>query len=301
MHLRFIEISEDNRHLSLERGFMVVSEDKKEIGKVALDDIAAVISTSYRVTFSNNLMIEFCERGIPFVLCASNHSPAGFLLPLVGHHKQTGNFQNQMAASVPQVKQLWKSVVTAKIKSQQEVLKKFHIEESSAFDYLISKIRSGDPDNIEAQAARKYWQLLFGKDFRRDTDAGGINCLLNYGYAVLRATVARYIVASGLHPSLGIHHKNKLNPMCLADDLMEPFRPFVDYFVKKLILDDIAPEMTKETKKYLVELMYKDIVTLDGTTPLIVVIQKLCVSLVRCYQDKSQSLYIPDKLLSLVN
>ena len=224
---RVVEIATDGRHISISRGFLVVAERSEEVGRVAMDDIAAVVANAHGLTYSNNALVELSGRGVPIVLCGANHMPAAIVWPVDAHHIQTGRMNDQVAASLPLKKRLWAQLVRAKILAQGAALAAAGAP-SGGFYLLSRKVRSGDPQNVEAEAARRYWPLLFGVAFHRDTDGDGINGLLNYGYAVLRAGIARAVMAAGLHPSFGLMHSNRSNPMVLVDDLMEPFRPTVD-------------------------------------------------------------------------
>lgn len=220
---RIVDIATDNQHLAAYRGFLTVSREGDEVGRVALDDIAAVIVHAHGITYSNNLLVALAERNILLVVCGSNHAPVSCFWPLDGHHAQGARMQAQWSATKPLAKQLWRQIVVAKIRMQAAILDA-NGAEAGAFDLLARKVRSGDPENVEAQAARRYWPLLFGEDFRRDRAQDGINSLLNYGYTVMRAILSRAIIAAGLHPTIGIHHHNKSNAFALADDLIEPFR-----------------------------------------------------------------------------
>lgn len=291
---RIVEVAEDNRHLSLFRGFLLVKStegDKQEIGRVPIDDIAAVIANSHGLSYSNNLLVALAEQGSPFVLCAANHNAVGMLLPLDGNYEVSRRIDAQIEAKRPLKKQLWSSIVRSKLEQQASVLQAIG-EPSVPISSLIKKVKSGDPENIEAQAARRYWTLLFGSSFRRDRQADGINSLLNYGYTVLRATVARAVVAAGLHPAIGLHHSNAMNAMRLVDDLIEPFRPLVDLGVFRLTQINLC-EITPETKRVLVRLMYEDVITSSGTTPVTVSAQKLAVSLAQIFLGERDKLDLP--------
>lgn len=201
---------------------------------VPLGDIAVLIVSHPQVSLTQQVLSGLASAGGIFVTCDEKHMPASMLLPLATHSLQAERFAVQASASVPVKKRAWQQIVTAKIEAQACVL-----EERTGSDWglraMASRVRSGDPQNIEAQAARIYWQKLFGGDgFRRDPDGTGLNACLNYGYAVLRAMAARSLCGAGLHPSLGVHHHNRYDAFCLADDLMEPFRPLVDQEVAKL-------------------------------------------------------------------
>jgi CRISPR-associated protein Cas1 len=254
---RIVDVATDGRHLSAYRGFLVVSEGKVEVGRIPLDDIAAVIVHAHGITWTTSLIAALAERGAPVVLCASNHAPVAVCLPLEGHHAQNARLRAQWDAPKPLQKQLWKQVVVAKIRWQGAVLAAFD-KEAGAFDTLARNVGSGDPDNVEAQAARRYWPLMMGTEFRRDRGADGANAMLNYGYAVLRSLAARAVVAVGLHPSIGIHHANRANAFALADDLMEPFRPLVDALTVHLLAGG-ATEVTPDVKRVFAKLIAFDL------------------------------------------
>ena len=289
---RYVDIATDGVHLSVRRGFMTVRKEGDELGRVALDDIAAVIVHAHGVTFSANLVTRLADRGALMVFCGPNHAPHSLLWPLEGHHAQGGRMHDQIAAPKPLQKQLWKQVVVAKIRMQQAILAAAGAP-ADAFDLLARKVRSGDPDNVEAQAARRYWPLLFGPDFRRDRTAGGINALLNYGYTVLRACVARAVIATGLHPTLGIHHHNRANAFALADDLMEPFRPLVDFTTRQLSRENMEPELDTEAKHRLVRILSFDLTLPDSRTPVSGCVQRLAVSLAHSFESRTARLEFP--------
>jgi CRISPR-associated protein Cas1 len=288
---RVVEIETDGRHLAINRGFLVVSEHGAEVGKVPLDDIAAVIANAHGLTYSNNALVTLSRRGVPVVLCGANHMPAAIVWPVDSHHVQTGRMNDQVVASVPLKKRLWAQLVRAKILAQAATLAAVGAPHAGFF-LLSRKVRSGDPDNVEAEAARRCWPLLLGTEFRRDADGDGTNGLLNYGYAVLRAGVARAVMAAGLHPGFGLMHSNRSNPMVLIDDLMEPFRPSVDREVYCLVRDG-AREVDRDTKAALARIMVLDLPTDLGLSPLMVCAERLAQSLARAYAGESDSLDLP--------
>lgn len=288
---RVVEIAEDGRHLSIERGFMVVRADGRELGRVPLDDIGVVLVNAHGVTYTNNLVLALAERAVAMVLCGPNHTPAAWLWPLVGHHAQAARMRAQIEASRPLGKRLWQTLVRAKVEQQGAVLAALG-RPAGGFRLLARKVGSGDPENIEAQAARRYWPLLFGPDFRRDRASDGVNSLLNYGYIVLRSATARAVVSAGLHPSIGIHHQHRANDMCLVDDLMEPFRPLVDLLVARLVETD-EPAVTPRTKRALAAVTALDLRTLQGTTPLATCLERLAVSLGQSFETGKPALELP--------
>jgi CRISPR-associated protein Cas1 len=213
-------------------------------------DIGVIIAAQPAMSYSQAVLNELLENGGVFIVCNQKRLPVGMLLPLESHSTQTAHFHRQAELSVPRKKQLWKSVVQSKIAMQAMLLV---TETGSDFGLtnLISTVRSGDPANVEAAAASRYWKSLFGATFRRDRGHEGINGLLNYGYAVLRGMMARCLCAAGLHPTLGIHHHNQYNAWCLADDMMEPYRPIVDRIVYRRLpcsaeLDSLAGPVRRD-------------------------------------------------------
>jgi CRISPR-associated protein Cas1 len=288
---RVVEVETDGRHLAINRGFLVVTEQHNEIGRIPLDDIAAVIANAHGLTYSNNALVELSQRGIPVVLCGPNHMPAAIVWPVDAHHIQTGRMNDQVAASLPLKKRLWAQLVRAKILAQGAALAAVGAPHTG-FYLLSRKVRSGDPDNVEAEAARRYWPLLLGGDFRRDKDGSGINGLLNYGYAVLRAGMARAVMAAGLHPSFGLMHSNRSNPMVLIDDLMEPFRPSVDREVCRLVKAGVV-EVDRDAKAALARIMILDLPTDLGLSPLMVCAERLTQSLAHAYSGESDALDLP--------
>lgn len=294
---RVVEIAEDGRHLARSRGFLTVSAGGAEIGRVPLDDIAAVIATAHGITYSNSLLVALAERCAPLVVCGSNHRPAGFLWSVDGNYEQAGRMADQAAAAKPLRKRLWAQIVSAKIESQKVTLESVGAPHEG-FALLARKVRSGDPDNVEAQAARRYWPLLFGPEFRRDRSGDGVNGMLNYVYTVLRAGAARAIMAAGLHPSLGLAHRQRGNPFALADDFMEPFRPVADLLVHDLWAGG-ETEVTRETKPRLARILITDMSTRDGVTPVSVCLERLALSAARCFAGDERGLNLPRRILPL--
>lgn len=281
---RIVDIATEGLHLSLFRGFLRVEKDRVEVGRVALDDVHAVIVHAHSVTWSGNIVAALAERGAPIVFCGGNHAPIAVTLPLVGHHAQNARMRAQIEASKPLTKQLWRRIVTAKISMQGSLLTARGVEGAEAFSFMARRVGSGDPENLEAQAARRYWPLLMGPDFRRDQDAVGANGLLNYGYAILRATCARAILAAGLHPTLGIQHSNRYNAFALADDLIEPFRPLVDALVETLHRQGID-QLTPTLKRRFARIIAFDVRVNDETSPVALAAVRLAQSLARAFEN----------------
>ena len=286
-----MDISTDGLHLAVYRGFLTVSKSGEEQGRIALDDIGALIVHAHGTTWSNHVFVQMAERNVPVVLCGSNHAPASVLWPLQGHHAQGARLRAQIDAPRPLQKQIWAKVVAAKIRMQGRVLAA-NGKEAGAFDMLARKVRSGDPDNIEAQAARRYWKSLFGPDFSRDQDAEGTNALLNYGYTVLRAIVSRAICGSGLHPTAGIFHSNRANAFALADDLMEPYRPLVDQMVLNLVQAG-ETTVTPVAKQVLTTISTFDLESGPGLSPLSIQAARLVHSIAVSFETGTARLELP--------
>lgn len=289
---RVVEIAEDGRYLSKYRGFVVVSAGGEEIGRVPLDDVAAVIATSPATTASCGLLSELAERGVPFVLCRRNFAPAALLWPVAGHHAQ----QRRMEAQVDRARELggrlWAQVVVAKVRRQGWALVQAGAGSARVFDRLARLVEPGDAGNVEAWAARRYWPLMMGKTFHRDADGDGLNAMLNYGYVVLRGGTARAIVAAGLHPGIGIFHRHPQNAMPLADDLMEPFRPIVDVLARELWVGGVT-EVTSEAKRVLAGVLGQEEMTAAARTPLSTCMMRLAASLADNFLSGAPGLEFP--------
>jgi len=234
------------------------------------------------------------DHGAAVVVCGPKHLPVGLLLPLQTHTEVVWRIDDQIAAPRPLLKRLWQQIVRTKILAQARNLPADSLARRRLTD-LAQQVRSGDPANVEAQAARAYWQAMFGQTFRRNPDAeDGINALLNYGYAILRAAVARAIVAAGLFPALGIHHRNRSDAFALADDLVEPLRPMADAQVRdRLLQEPCPPRLDQHAKARLLELLSTTVRIEETTGPLMVALHRMCASLVECYQRQRKRLLIP--------
>ncbi len=281
---RVVDIATDGRHLSVYRGFMLVEADRQEVGRIPLDDIHSVIIHAHGTTWSANLVAALAERGAPIVFCGKNHAPIAVTLPLDGHHIQNARFRAQWEASGPLMKQLWRRIVSAKILMQGSLLAARGVEGANVLLLMAARVKSGDSDNLEAQAARRYWPLLMGADFRRDRDMPGTNALLNYGYAVMRATVARAVVAAGLHPTIGIQHANRGNSLALADDLIEPFRPLIDALVVAMLSAGVD-ELTPSAKRHFARLIAFDLRVDGEASPVSQAAVRLAQSLARAFEN----------------
>ena len=227
MTKRIIEVAERSARLSLENRLLVLRTTDGEEHRVPLGEIECVILGVPAVSITGALLAALAEAGVAVVIAGPERLPAAMQLPLAANYLQNERFRLQAAAALPLRKRLWQTVVTAKIKAQGGLLQELRGHDGG-LTALADRVRSGDPDNLEGRAAVIYWKMLFDQPFLRDREATDNNMLLNYGYAVLRAMTARAICGAGLHPTLGIHHRNRYNAFCLADDLMEPYRCLVD-------------------------------------------------------------------------
>ena len=221
--------------------------------------------------------------------------PVALTLPLTGHTTHTLRLRNQIKASQPLKKRLWQSIIKCKIQRQGDVLKA-----SQSHDYglyaMANRVRSGDPDNLEAQAAQRYWPKLMGKSFRRDRFGAFPNAILNFGYAVTRSAVARALCSSGLHPALGIFHHNRNNNFSLADDLIEVWRPFVDFRVWKIINENTTEELNKNHKQAILSLMNETVTLPDGDLPMHLAIGRMASSLASSFDGHKNMLHLPQQL-----
>lgn len=262
-----------------------------------VEDIGAVVIESGQVTLSSHLISALLENKAALIICDEKHMPSGLMLPLEGNTLQSERFEAQISASLPLKKQLWQQTVSMKIKTQGAVLKRANSMEIGNMLAWASQVRSGDPDNLEGRAAAYYWKNLFGEDygFVRGHEGDGPNVLLDYGYAILRAIIARSLVASGLMPTLGIHHSNRYNAYCLADDMMEPYRPYVDLMVLDIMRKhQLPPEISNETKRHLLSIPVIDVRMGKLSRPLMVAASMTTASLAKCYLGTTRKLLYPE-------
>lgn len=241
-------------------------------------------------------MATLVQHNVAIITCDASHMPVGLFMPLDGGSTQTERFRFQIEASLPLKKQLWQQTVSAKIWNQARVLEKIGFEVENLYRWS-REVRSGDSENLEGRAAAFYWQHIFSKKFQFYRNRGGIppNNLLNYGYAILRAIVARALVSSGLLPTLGIFHRNKYNAYCLADDIMEPYRPFVDWEVYRIVEEEVPIEELNNTLKLrLLKIPHIDVNFDDMTSPLLVGVSRTSASLARCFEGNSRKLTYPE-------
>lgn len=271
-------------------------ETRTEKATIPLEDIAVVILDHPQITITHALMADLIERNVALMSCNDHHLPTGLMLPLDGNHVQTERFRIQIAASEPLLKNLWAQTIKAKIENQAAMLKRAGIE-SKQLLALVPQIKSGDPDNTEGRAAAVYWKLVYGEHgFTRNRYGMEPNAHLNYCYAILRAIVARALVSSGMLPTLGIHHRNKYNAYCLADDIMEPYRPFCDEMVYQLFsAGSIEDEnITREQKAKLLGIATCDVLIDGKKSPLMVALSRTTNSLFECFEGSRRKIVYPE-------
>ena len=262
---------------------------------VPIEDIGVVVLEHPQITISHGLLARLSQNNTALIISDERHHPTGMMLNLEGHTQQTLRIKYQTEASLPLKKQLWQQTVKAKITNQAALLRQAN-RNDLPLQRMIEQVLSDDTTNQEGQAAAYYWKTLFGSEFCRDRAGDPPNGLLNYGYAILRATVARGLVASGLMPSLGSHHRNQYNAFCLADDIMEPFRPYVDGIVLQLWEEEPDAAsfiLTTGMKRVLLQIPAMDI-RIDGSgSPLMVGLQRTTASLVSCLMGETKKIIYP--------
>jgi len=275
---------------------IIVNKETGEEKQAPIEDLGFVVLDHHDITLSHYLIQQLAEHNIAVVFCDKTHHPSAMLFPLDGNNIQNERFRQQVDASEPLKKQLWQQTIKAKIRNQAQLFRLLG-KDDEALKRFATDVLSGDTNNEEAQASRHYWGRLFSEykiKFTRDRFGMPPNPTLNYGYAILRAAVARALVSSGLLPTLGIHHHNKYNAYCLADDIMEPYRPFVDKIVWEIMRD--FPEyhvMTKEIKAKLLGVLSVDIIMNENRSPLSVGLSQTTASLARCFEGVDRQIKYP--------
>lgn len=291
-----VEFGTAGTRLSVAHRQLVVERPDQAKATLPIEDLGVVIVDDVCASYTQAVFLELLAAGATVMVTGRDHLPAGMMLPLDAHHVQTERHRAQVEASEPAKKRAWQALIRSKIAQQAAVLTHF-TGENAGLAAMARRVRSGDPDNLEAQAAQRYWPRLFGVTFRRDRDAEGINALLNYGYAVVRAAAARAVVASGLIPSLGVFHRNRGNPFCLADDLLEPYRPYVDWRVKLLVSEGEPPRLEERaTRAALLSLFNETIIVGGRRTPLLLALHASAASLSRILTGTDRTLALPEGL-----
>ncbi len=293
---RILDLSESGAHLSVWKGLLCVQRRDKEEITIPFDEIAVVVGTHRELTFTQAFFARLAENNGVFIACNEKSVPVAFMLPLEGHHLQSEQYALQAQSKEPVKKRLWQSVVRSKIRAQAYLLHELYDTDYGLLR-MAERVRSGDPENVEGQASRRYWAHLFQDDpqFRRNRDAPGRNALLNFGYTILRAVTARAICAAGLHPSVGIHHHNRYDAYLMADDLMEPFRTLVDRAVVHYTAPpDIEPPLDKEAKRVLYQALREPVLLEGEQRTLFDALSRVCASLVRVFRGEGSSLVLPE-------
>lgn len=289
---RIIDIS-DRAYVHLKNQQLVIEKQSEIVGQVPIEDLGVLILQHPAIVLTQQLIVACQENKVVIVFCDEKHLPYSVILPIgEGHTLHNKILKQQMAISEPTRKRIWQQIVQHKIKQQEQTLVMLN-KESTRLNYLSTQVKTGDTGNCEAIAAQAYWKLLFGKAFKRDADLGGINSILNYGYAIIRAAVARSICGAGLHPTLGLFHTNQYNALCLADDLMEPFRPWVDYVVYKMASTNNDITINQQSKQILLGLMSEAVLYKKKAMPFMVALHYLMADLKRCYSNGIKTLPYP--------
>ena len=291
-----IKLPEVERNNTLPETFKRQAEVTKPI-----EDIGIVVLDNKQITITQGLLEALLENNSAVITCDSKSMPVGLMLPLCGNSIQNERFRDQLETSVPQKKQLWQQTIKAKIENQAAVLSCCTGKEIGCMQAWANDVRSGDPDNLEGRAAAYYWKSLFAdieglENFTRNRDGIHPNNLLNYGYAILRAVVARALVSSGMLPTLGIHHHNRYNAYCLADDIMEPYRPYVDDIVFSIVREYGSDnlELTKEIKVRLLSIPTTEVIIGGKRSPLMIAVSQTTASLYRCFSGELRRITYPD-------
>ena len=296
---RTIEISSNPAHLMTRHGQLILRRDGETVGQIPCEDLGVVVVDHPSTTYSHAALTSLLDAKATVILCGPDHLPKGLFLPLAENSQVVQRINAQIAASRPLKKRLWTQIIVAKIRAQADNL----VDDSSEQRRLLQfarEVKSGDSTNREAQASKVYWSAwLTNADgesgeslFRRRREGDSPNSLLNYGYAIVRAAVARAIISAGLLPAIGLHHTNRANAFCLADDLIEPLRPMVDETVRSLYWSG-QTQIDRETKQALLELLTVEMQAGGQSGPLMVGLHRYAASLVRCFQGDSDQLEIP--------
>lgn len=284
-------------HLSTRNQQLVVElkDDERTTKTIPIEDLGIIVLEHPQITFTANLLEQLMQQQVAVITCDSKYMPSGMFLPLDGHSEQTERIRTQLESSLPLKKQLWQQTVRSKIMNQAMVLEKLGVPNQRLL-HLQNDVLSGDTSNCEAQAASHYWGKIYGGNFVRSQDRDTPNAQLNYGYAILRSVVARALTASGMLPAIGIHHRNKYNAFCLADDIMEPYRPYVDWKVLHLpgINDPDQEGLTREQKIELLKLPQTDVFIGEVQRPLFHAVSITTASLYRCFEGTQRKITYPE-------
>ncbi len=289
---RIIDIS-NATYLHLKHQQLLLDQKGETVGQVPIEDLGVLILQHPAIVLTQQVIIACQKNNVVIVFCDEKHLPYSVLLPIAeGHTLHHKILKQQIAISEPIRKRLWQQIVQQKILAQAKTLDLLG-KQSKHLVRLASRVKTGDSTNCEAQAAQAYWILLFGSDFRRDVELEGINSLLNYGYSLIRAMIARSICGAGLHPTIGLFHRNQYNGLCLADDLMEPFRPWIDSLVYQLAQQGQI-EINQQTKPLLLNLLNETVIYAKKKMPFMIATHHLMADLKRCYLKELNRLVYPE-------
>ena len=291
---RIIEISNPS-YLKVKQKQLCIEQDGEQVGSVPIEDIGVLLLSHRQIVLTSAVTVRLIENKSAIIHCDNRYMPCAYTLPLDNNTMHSAVLKIQTQAKAAIKKRLWQQIVQAKIAAQARVLALHSEKNAQPLLSMTKRVKSGDTDNKEAQAAQYYWPKLFHQKFRRDPDEAGINALLNYGYAIIRASVTRAICAAGLHPAIGVHHSNQYNAFCLADDLMEPFRPIVDWRVQTHVqnLQDTELTLDQDSKKMLLQLASTDVLLEQRQLPLMVALHGYTASFKRMLQGREKRLQIP--------
>lgn len=289
---RTIEISREPATLSVQLDQLLLKRNGETVGSIPCEDIGFVVTDNQQTMYTHSALVRLAESDAAVVVCGRNHLPVAILLPLADHSQVVWRLKEQLAAPKPVRKQIWKQLIQAKLRAQAENLPPGSPARTKIIG-LVQNVRSGDPSNVEAHAARVYWgNWMPEQSFRREAEADGLNALLNYGYAIIRAALARAIVAAGYHPSLGLKHSNRSNVFCLADDLIEPLRPIVDARAADLYRHG-SITLDQKCKAGLLQLLSDNVWFAGEYGPMMVSLHRFVASLAKCFRGESKRLEIP--------
>lgn len=281
-------------HLSVQNSQLIVElkDEHRTKHTIPIMDLGMVVLEHPQITLTSSVLEAFTTENIALISCNKHYMPSGMFLPFEANTLQTKIMSTQVEASAPLKKQLWQQTVKAKIENQARLLDKLNLN-SQRLHHLKEQVLSGDTTNCEGQAAGHYWNQIYGVEFVRSQERNSPNAQLNYGYAILRSIVARALTASGLHPSLGLFHHNKYNAFCLADDIMEPYRPYVDWIVLQMMQKEKTEELTKEQKIELLQLPQLDVSIGKITRPLFHAVSTTTAGLNRCFSGEIRRIPYP--------
>jgi CRISP-associated protein Cas1 len=289
---RIIDISEAS-YLHLKHQQLLIDKQNEMVGQISIEDLGILILQHPAIVLTQQVIIACQKNKVVIIFCDEKHLPYSAILPIADSNALHNKIlKQQINISEPTRKRLWQQIIQNKIRQQACTLTLLG-KDPVRLNWLGSKVKTNDSGNCEAIAAQAYWKLLFGQEFRRDTNLEGINSLLNYGYAIIRAMVARAICGAGLHPTLGLFHRNQYNALCLADDVMEPFRPWIDWLVYQIV-ESGQLDITQQNKQVLLGLLSETVLYDDKKMPFMVATHYLMANLKRCYNKEQNIFYYPE-------